>query len=93
MPGTYLVFHHDRSPITMGEVTDIVAPYGNLAYIEPLRPDFAAILDLPYAMYVEFTEFDCDRDLVNVSLQSHFSSTGVCLTSYSATVATVVTAS
>jgi hypothetical protein len=46
----------------------LVAPYGEVSQIEPLRADFAEILKLPSAVFVEFAEFDCDRDLINVSV-------------------------
>jgi hypothetical protein len=71
----------------------MVSPYGQLSVVEGLRRDFAEIMRLPNAIFVEFAVFDCERDIVNVSDVFSCAVVPNLLTSYSATVDTALSAS
>ena len=62
-----MVFRRDRHDITVSEAISAVEGYGGLSRIEPLDPELTEALEIRSAIFIEFAQFDCERDLVNVS--------------------------
>jgi hypothetical protein len=62
-----LVWRRDDAQITVDEAMKVVADDGDVSNAVPATQDVLAPLRVGSAVFVEFTHFDCDRDLVHVS--------------------------
>ncbi|KAB5559970.1 hypothetical protein GE09DRAFT_1057638 [Coniochaeta sp. 2T2.1] len=62
---TFLVMRRDGLDTTIDEAIPVVAGYGMVSHAAPLDLQTAESIEVYNAIYVEFEEFDCERDLVN----------------------------
>ncbi|KAB5547174.1 hypothetical protein GE09DRAFT_1224190 [Coniochaeta sp. 2T2.1] len=68
---TFLVMRRDGQDTTVDEAIQVVAGYGMVSHAAPLDLQTAESIEVYNAIYVEFEEFDCERDLVNRFARHH----------------------